>query len=354
MMNSNQKTKSRGRHRKRSNRQSLVKAPGSQAWLDSTELSHDELAREKDNSAVTPRLYKGTAKVTKVDLSRIKANMNGSRRRDFGEKSEYFANPELPTSVIYHDHESQASLSVHEGNKGSGSSLHNQFRDERGNRRGSSGRNISSDELDGETTVGVRSVVNKGSPPKTILYSSSSKKLTLASEPTSPKDLNSGLAPSSIKATDFTNRREMVRGPSEQHHKSSQGQGKAAEWSIDLVYFYTGQTIMNGPDLKLTLNEEDCNFYITTRGKKASVGGSDLRIQPKKVREIMLEKDGKKVRIETCKSENFDTKIDMETFTERDATVFARKLQGRDPTINFKFQNGSVFFLAVPSTILSL
>lgn len=53
MMNSNPKPKSRGRHRKSSNRQSFAKAPGPQVRLDSTELS-DELAREKDDHTVPP------------------------------------------------------------------------------------------------------------------------------------------------------------------------------------------------------------------------------------------------------------------------------------------------------------
>lgn len=262
--------------------------------------------------------------------------MSGSRQRDFEETSEYFSNPELPTNMMDHGHKSQAKLSVHEGNKGTGSSLQSQFRDDRGNRRGLNGGNVSSDELDGETTVGLRSVMNKGSLPKSTLCRTSPKKLILFPEPPT-EDSNSDLAPSSIKATDFIKRLEMVRRSSEQ------GQEKTADWSIDLVHVSIGQIRIDGPGLQLKLNKGDSSFfYITIRGKKISIRGSDLCIQPEKIRKIILERDGKKVRVETCKSDNLDTRIDMETCTERDATIFTNKLQ-EDTTIGSKFQEGLVF-----------
>lgn len=236
-----------------------------------------------------PSGYRGTAQEDPSIIDKTGSVANEASQHDFGEKSRYFPNSHINVGKQL---------------------LRNQFQDCNGKRRTSDIKNLSSDELEGETTVGNFAVVNLASPNNGSRPTSPAKNLTSNLNSVLSGEDVSGLSPSTIPITKWTGskgRRQGLKLPSrgvDSRHKEKES------WGIDLVSISTKEVVLTGPDLGLDFVEKDQIYYVKQRGKKQDVR---LHFEPNSIRKATLAKGCAKLRIEFCGNKKIDIEMPQES-----------------------------------------
>lgn len=259
--------------------------------------------------------YRGTARDPTKVVSAAEGVNKLSLLRENGERSRHFENPETRPSI----------LRTQNGPKSQDGNLANLFRDTNGKRR-SMDMSYSSDELDSATTVGV--VVNR-SPGRRMTPQPRSRRDSPTKDSSSTQKALSSpkrelrLPPSMIPPTTFSN-----SGAKRQCQKtSSYNQEKKASWGIPLAGVRFAGIWKRSNSLGLQFDENTQSYVVLDEGKNLGTSHPSLRIQPKKLLKVLWAESGGKIRFESSKSGNNDTKLDLEVKSERDSRDLIARLQ---------------------------
>ena len=249
------------------------------------------------NAALLPssrRAYKGTARTVSSIALRPGSLARGTSQADSDGKSKYF-----------------------QSDRGTGKpSRMNQHRECNGRRLVSDVRNLSSDELESETTIGNHAVVNLASSDKRLRSTSPAKNLGSNSSALSTRDKFGGLAPSTIPSTKFwtgakTGQQSMNSPPLSVEFR----QKESESWGVELGSIVGKNLVMiKGLDLGLEFNSKDQVYCVQLQGQKQ---GPSYQIDPKSVLKATGAKGGKKLRFEFPLGE----KIDIQLLRESDASA---------------------------------
>lgn len=237
--------------------------------------------------------YKGTARPDPPVALRSGSTARGILQSDSGGKSKYFPQ-----------------------DRGAGRQpRRGQYRDCNGKHRISDGINLSSDELEGGTTVGNHTVVNLASSDKRLRSTSPVKTPLSTSRTLLSADRFDGLAPSTIQSTNF-----QTGAMKRQHLNHSpplnvdSGQEETKSWGIGLVSIVgMDGTLIKGPDLGLDFISKQQVYQVQLQGKKQGPGH---QIDPKYLKRAIgaegtedAEDASTKLRLETVSGEKYDVEM---------------------------------------------
>lgn len=324
-MNSSGKKKAKHRgNRFRSNFSAASNTPGIPITSASSEsnlidLSGDDVLEEvkKEQRSLTafPDIASDRKKATLIT-----AGVNElSRSRETGERSRHFADPQIRNFQTT----SQNTLKSQNG------SLARQFKDTNGKRRSIDLSSYSSDELGSATTVGV--VVNKSperqlTPKPKSRYSSRTKHPPPTQKAMTPTEDEVSVPPSNLPATKFLTSRANRQSQKLPAIRKNYAQEKRAPWGIPLAGLTVAGKWKRSQSLGLELDEDTQSYVFVDGGRNFTAIHPSLRIQPEKLRKVTWAESGGKIRFESCKSGNNDTKLDLEIQSEKDLHDLLMKL----------------------------
>jgi len=259
--------------------------------------------------------YRGTARDPTKVTSAAEGVNKPSQLRDNGERSRHFENPETQPSLV----RAQNGPKTQDGN------LANLFRDTNGKRR-SMDMSCSSDELDSATTVGVvvnRSPGKRMTPQPRSRRDSPTKDLSSTQKALGSPKRELRLPPSMIPPTTFSNSGAKRQG----QKTSSYDKEKKASWGIPLAGISFAGQWKRSNNLGLQFDEKTQSYVVLDEGKNLATSYPSLRIQPKKLLKVFWAESGGKMRFESSKSGNNDTKLDLEMNSEKHSRDLIARLQ---------------------------
>lgn len=283
------------------------------------DLSKADGAEEGKKKQRPQPAYRGTARNPTKVLSPAEVVSRLSQLRDTGERSRHFEKPGTQPSRF----RAQNALKPQDGG------LAHLFRDTNGKRR-SMDMSCSSDELDSATTVGV--VVNR-SPGRRMTPEPRSRRNSPTKDTSSAqKSLNSPkkelrLPPSMIPPTTISNSGAKRQGQKTSSYKTRYDQEKKAPWGIQLAGILFAGYFKRSRGLGLQFDEETQSYVVLDEGKSLTNQYPSLRLQPKKLLKAFWAESGGKIRFESSKCGNNDTKIDLEMCSEKGVSDLLARLQ---------------------------
>lgn len=191
----------------------------------------------------------------------------------------------------------------------------------------SRGADLSSDELDLPTTVGVHANLSPLPPVKRPAQISAKSSSSTVKSSTQCDDTG-GLEPSNIKAK-FPGKVSNKPATTRSHNTASRREEAEPPWSIPLrgLNLRGSGQMRKDEGLGLVYNEDSESFSVHRNGKVISTPTSSLQIQPKKIQKALWELGGSKIRIESSRSGNEDNILDIDLCNEKDVNKLLKKLQ---------------------------
>ena len=239
--------------------------------------------------------------------------------RDTGERSKHFEDPGIRDFHIRPQSVTKSQNGI----------LARQFRDTNGKRR-SKDLSCSSDELDSATTVGVvvnRSPTRQLTPQPRSRHSTPTKDSSSTQKVRTPAEKEVSVPPSIVRTTTFSVSGAKRQGQKLSAYQNHYGQEKTPSWGIPLAGISFGGQFKRSKGLGLEFDEKTQSYVILDEGKNLTTSHSSLRIQPNKLLKVYWAESGGKVRFESSKSGNNDTKLDLELQSEKDLHDLLERLQ---------------------------
>ena len=263
--------------------------------------------------------YRGTAREPTKETVATTSNIGIYRVQDKGERSRHFGN--AGRSVPQPQGESSPPVRDEY--------IAHQFRDTNGKRK-SMGNGSSSDELVSEAPSAIvtdKSPVKRMSPQPRSRRSSPTRKFVTA--PITPHSADDELSlPSSIvPQTKFSASGIRKRTQKLSPHKNKCTEEKAAPWGVQLSGIVFAGNFKRTDALGLEYDENSQNYVVLDEGKSLTNQYQELRIQPKKLLRALAADSGGKVRFESSKSGNNESKLDLELHSEKGMRDLFMRLQ---------------------------
>ena len=282
------------------------------------DLLGDERPEEDKKKQRPQTTFHGTAKDGSKAVSSTGSVDDLSQFRDTGERSRHFgASGKRALQTAAPD-----------ASKPGNRKLAQQFIDTMGNRR-IIDVGYSSDELDSATTIGI---VNKSSEKQFTPQAKSRRSSPMKYPSSSQKSMSSiqnevSVPPSILPATTFSNSGAKRQGQKISAHRNSYSQEKKAPWGIPLSGISFGGEFKRSKSLGLEYDEHTQSYIVRDEGKNLTASYPSLRIQPAKLLKIFWADSGGKIRFESSKSGNDDTKLDLEVQSGKDCRDLLARLQ---------------------------
>ena len=274
---------------------------------------------EKSKKIYRPQpSYRGTARnVTKDSIARA-GTIGPFKSRDTGERSRHF---EAKNKLASQTHSQSAPISE-------GVDIAHRFRDTSGKRR-SIDKGYSSDELVSENMTVVvesRSPARQMTPQPRSRRSSPAKYSSLAQNGTASAD-ELDLPSSIVPQTKFSASGTRNRALKLSSYQNKYAQEKRAPWGVPLSGVLFAGQFKRSDGLGLQYDEKSQSYVVLDEGKSLTSQYRDLRIQPKKLLRAFWADSGGKIRFESSKSGNDDTKLDLEMHSDKGTRDLLAKLQ---------------------------
>lgn len=289
------------------------------------EISGDDSQLTTTTSKEAPRPgYRGTARQPPQTIHGIQSNTSISiKDQAHATQSPYFDKYRFSTTQangIVKQKSSTQNL-----DKENSPGLARKFVAVDGTRRGSD-VNASSDgdELQSApTTVGQNADPDAVFTVKEMRSKSPSKQSSLTLKASTPTDDLAVLAPSTIKS-DFANSNAKNQNPG---RPAPRNQEAKPPWSVALAAISLPGGVFQKDDLGLVHDRKQGDYYIQWQGQAIKSTHSSLRIQPRKLRKVLWEMSGTRVRLESSRSGMEDNVLDIQLTCEHDVLALLRQLQ---------------------------
>lgn len=246
--------------------------------------------------------YKGTARPERSNASTSESALNGALQYDNGTKSKYF-----PTSRGSPSDLLDGERRLPSDDRARERFTINQLKEQSGMQRVPDLRNISSDELERETTVGNHALINLASPDRSSRSISPTKSQASTLNTTVLEGVLGELPPSTIPYTHWTKQiknRQIEKEP----------------WEIDLAYISANGISLEGPALHLEYNEKHNVYHVVFQGKQQN---HDVQIDPGSIHKALWAQSSTKLRLEVLANKM----IYIQMFTHHDVCRLLEAMQ---------------------------